>query len=81
MLNDQITGNEDIVDLLFQSTLGKPEYVRPQPSKIIGSLGSFHRCLTLMKKKQDNHKIFFRDVGDLLFGTFEHTLAYLTPSK
>lgn len=48
---DQITDNEDIVDLLLQSTLGKPEYVRLQVSKMIVSLCSVHRCLTLMKKK------------------------------
>ena len=48
---DQTTDNEDIVDLLLQSTLGKPEYVRLQVSKMIVSLCSVHRCLTLMKKK------------------------------
>ena len=67
---DQITDNEDSVNLLFQSTLGKPEYVRLQPSNMIGSLCSFHRCLTLMKKK---NKIVTQSFSEML------VICYLEP--
>ena len=71
---DQITDNEDIVDLLLQSTLGKPEYVRLQVSKMIVSLCSVHRCLTLMKKK---NKIITQSFSEMLVICYLESLSIL----